>query len=487
MEIRQPKDNNLKKGRRPSLAEIFAPRGVAVVGVSATDESSFARRVVLGLQEAGFPTIYPVNPKYTDMMGLRCYPSLQSIPGVVDHVVVCIPATATLALLDDCAAKGVRSVHFFTAGFSETNEKKQIELEKGMLRKAIEGGFRIIGPNCIGLYVAKSHLTTVIKVSPALGTISFISQSGGYAEDLPYLGRPRGLRFSKIVSYGNALDVDESELLEFLSQDPDTEIICAYIEGVKDGKRFFHALKKAASQKPVIIYKGGTTESGQKATRSHTASMTSSTAVFNALCHQANAIQVDELEELIDMLVILQFARPLPQGTGVAVVGAGGGPSVLASDEMEKSGLRLTFLPPEVQTELKRYLPSAGGGFDNPVDATNLVSPKAVQAALCVVGAISDIHVLIYHLGFHPLSRWGDGRLSSPAFLRDFIASLMRAQQVVGKPVILVLRPPPDLAGMKDFLTVQEALVEKGFPVLNSLRQAGRSLARVIAWYQTSH
>ncbi|MFC1917019.1 acetate--CoA ligase family protein [Chloroflexota bacterium] len=464
-----------------SLAEIFSPRGVAVVGASAKEGGPSARGFVQPLIEAGFPAIYPVNPKYTELLGLPCYPSLQAIPGVVDHVVASIPAESVMALLDDCAAKGVKSVHFFTAGFSESGQAERAELERAMLSKARAGGFRIIGPNCVGLYVPKSHLANFSGLSTEPGSISFISQSGGHTQSLPYHGRPRGLRFSKVVSYGNALDVDESELLEYFSQDPETEIIAAYIEGVKDGRHFLTALKEATARKPVVICKGGTTEAGKRAAHGHTASLASSMAVFNTICKQMGAIQVDDIEELIDVLVALRFSSFLPRGIGVALIGTGGGPSVLASDEIERAGLHLPRLAPEVQAELKQFLPLAGSIFGNPVDATNLLSPEAISATMCVVGKIPDIYMLVYHMGFHPASRWGIGRVSLETFLQPTIDALLEVQQATGKPVLLALRPPPDLPGMKDFLTAQEAFVGAGFPVFYSLFQAAKAMTRVLA------
>ena len=466
------------------LSDIFSPRGVAVVGASPSGGANFATRVVQSLQEAEFPAIYPVNPKYTEVFGLPCYPSLQAIPGVVDHVVAAIPAESALALLDDCTSKAVKSVHFFTAGFSESGFTERAELEKAMLSKARAGGFRIIGPNSVGLFVPKSRLVNAIVIPLEPGSIAFISQSGGYAHNLPSYGGPRGLRFSKVVSYGNALDVDESELLEYLGQDSETEIIAAYIEGVKDGRRFLKVLGEVAARKPVVICKGGTTEAGKRAVFGHTASLTSSVAVFDALCRQLRVIQVDDIEELIDVLVTLRFANPFPRGTGVAVVGAGGGPNVIASDEMEKAGLQVSLISPEVQAELRQVLPLEGSIFVNPVDAVNLASPEVISPTLRLLGKVPDIHMLVYHLGFHPISRWGDGRFSSTAFLRAAIDALVQAQQAAGKPVLLALYPAPDLNGMKDFLVAQEAFVEAGFPVFHSLRQAAKAMARVVMWNQ---
>jgi acyl-CoA synthetase (NDP forming) len=465
----------------PSLDEVFSPRGVAVVGASSTG-AGFATGVMVALKEAGFPAIYPVNPKYSEVMGLPCYPSVRDIPGVVDHVVVSIPAESALALLDDCAAKGVRSVHFFTAGFSESGEAKQAELEQTMLARAKAGGFRIIGPNCVGLFVPGSRLVNTAVGSLKPGPVAFISQSGGHANNFPGYGSPRGLRFSKIVSYGNGLDVDESELLDYLSQDPETEIIAAYIEGVKDGRRFRKALEGAASRKPVVVYKGGTTEAGQRAAHGHTASLTSSVAVFKALCRQMGTIQADDVDELIDVLVALRFVKPIPPDTGVAVIGGGGGPSVQASDEMEKAGLRMPALPSEVRDKLKQVLRVVGSILANPIDAGNLTDPKTIKATMRIVSRVPDINMLVYHLGFHPIGNWGGGRFSSPSFLQPAIDGMKQVQDESGKPVIMVMRPGLNLEDMKEFLGAQEAFVNAGFPVFYSLGQAARAMSRVIAW-----
>ena len=466
--------------QRVSLDEVFHPRGVAVVGVSAS-KLGFAELVVDALKRAGFPAIYPVNPKYEEVLGLPCYPSVTAIPGVVDHVVVNIPAESVLKLLDECAEKGVRSVHFFTAGFGESGYRDRADLEKEMLVKARAGGFRIIGPNCVGLYVPGSCVTNHFDDPLDPGPIGFISQSGGHAQNMAYYGRARGLRFSKVVSYGNALDVNESELLDYFAEDPETEIVAAYIEGVKDGARFAEALRNAASRKPVVIYKGGRTEAGRRAAQGHTASMTSSVALFDALCRQVKAIQVDDLDEMVDVLTALRFMSRLPRGNGVALIGAGGGPSVLAGDGMEKEGLRLPGFPTGVQEALKKVLPVPGSIFINPLDTPNLATADGIAAALKVLGPVPEIDMFVYHLGFHPISRWGMGWLSAEAFLKPTIEAMKAAQQE-GKPVLLALRPALDLEGMKEFLSVQETFVEAGFPVFHSMRKLARAVARVIAW-----
>jgi len=471
--------------KKVTLEEIFSPRGIAIVGVSSSLALNFASMVLLALKEAGFPNIYPVNPKYTEVLGLPCFPNVQSIPGPVDHVVVSIPAEQSLALLDDCAAKGVRSVHFFTAGFGESGEADRADLEQAMLAKATAGGFRIIGPNCIGLFVPRSRLASSPGVPIDPGPIAFLSQSGGHAQTLPAFSAVRGLRYSKIVSYGNALDVDECELLDYFAQDPESEIISAYIEGVKDGRRLLKSLEAAARVKPVVVYKGGHTEAGQRAAYGHTASLTSSVAVFEGLLKQKHVIRVDDIEDMIDVLAALRFVKPLPTGTGVAVIGAGGGPSVAAADELEAVGLTVPRLSEKVQTELKKHLPLAGSIFVNPIDAGNLTTPEAVAVTMEVLGSAPDIHMYLYHLGFHPIGRWGIGRFSRSEFLEPFVRALDQARENTGKSVLLALRPPDDLVGMQEFLDVQEALVQAGFPVFHSLRRGGRAMAQAIAWKKT--
>ncbi len=472
------------KSRPVTLDQIFNPRSVAVVGVSPDNWMTFAAFAVFSLTEAGFPTIYPVNPKYKEAFGLPCYPSVSAIPGQVDHVIVCVTAEKALNILDDCARKGVQSVHFFTAGFSESGEKKRVEIEQLMLQKARDGGFRIIGPNCTGLYVPGAHFTTATRLPMEPGAIAFMSQSGGHSQDMPLHAGARGLRFSKVISYGNALDIGECELLEYFTADPQTKIIAAYIEGVRDGSRFRSMLEKAARTKPVVVYKGGTTEAGLRTAMSHTASLTSSVEVFQALCRQVNTIQVGDIHEMIDVLVALSRAMPYPAGRGIVVLGVGGGPSVEAGDHMEQAGLQLTALSAQAQAELKGFLPNAGGIFSNPLDATNLVFPDVIYQAMTALSRSPGVDIMMYHMGFHPVTRWGDGRFANDFFLKPAAEAMLKAGRETGKPVVLALGPASDAAGTEEQLKVQDGFVKAGLPVFRSIEKAGLAMARVEAWWR---
>src|SRR5206468_8786040 len=180
-----------------------------------------------------FPAVYPVNPKYQEIEGLRCYASVLDIDGPVDHGISGVPARIVPQLAEDCIAKGVRSVHFFTAGFRETGDDEMADLETQVVGRLTGAGIRVFGPNCMGLYVPESKLAFMPGFPAESGPVGFISQSGGNAGEMIYTAAVRGIRFSKVVSYGNASDVDESELLSYFARDPKTNVICAYIEGVK--------------------------------------------------------------------------------------------------------------------------------------------------------------------------------------------------------------------------------------------------------------
>lgn len=465
---------------RPTLDEVFKPNGIAVVGVSGSGKLGFAEMILMAHQQIGTERLFAVNPKYSEVFGTTCYRSIIDIPEPVDHVIVNIPASLSLDLLEQCAVKQVKSVHFFTAGFGESGLEDRRQLESEMLKIAQRGGFRIIGPNCVGLFVPRAKTTNMLNVPYDPGSIGFLSQSGGHACNLPQFGALRGLRFSKVVSYGNALDVDEIELLDYFAEDPETEIVGAYLEGLKEGRSFFSVLKKLASRKPVIIYKGGNTEAGLRAAKGHTASMTSSVAVFKAVCRQSNATLVDSLDEMVDVMTGYRFLSRLPGSNRIAILGSGGGPSVLAGDEMEQMGLAVPPFPLPVQKRLKSVLPVDGGIFINPLDTVNLTNPEAIAAAIDILSDCREIDTIVYHLGFHPIGMWGLGQFSKPEYLEQLVRVMDQARQHSGKSIALALRPAEDLAGTQEFLAVQKAFVDRGFPVFHSLGALARALNRIL-------
>lgn len=481
-------------GERPLAQEgdplaidyIFHPRSVAVLGPSPQfGFGAMGTSFVIAIQYMGFEgDLYPVNPKYENILGLKCYPSLLDIPGPVDHVIFSIPVRAVLDVVDDCVAKGVKSMHFFTAGFSETGEEEGAELERQVVQRARQAGIRVVGPNCIGIYCPAAKISFGPGTPRSPGPVAFLSQSGGNAADLLTTAAPRGIRFSKIISYGNAADLNESDFLEYLTEDPDTEIIALYIEGVKDGRRFFRAMRRASARKPVIVLKGGRTESGTRAVFSHTASLAGSLAVFKALVRQVGAVEVDSMGELVDMLLIFRFLERPPAGRGVGIVGGGGGFSVFAADEVDEAGLKAPLLSPRVQKELRRFTPVAGSSVRNPVDTLAIMEPAKLTDTLCLVASDEAVDVLLAHTGFG----WGPGRVATAMgldldrLMEAVVDALAQAREAAKKPIALVVATPPILEATDYSLRFQELCCRRGFAVFPSIPRAAKAIARMVAW-----
>lgn len=364
----------MRRASRPAVPfeGLFRPRSIAVVGASANKQSQ-GYEFVQALVEIGFPgPVYPVNPKLDELFGLKAYPNLQAIPSSVDFVISAVPASAVLDLVDGAIAKKTKLIHFFTARFSETGREEGARLEQELKRRLKEAAIRAIGPNCMGLHYPGRKITfdPVLPVAGP-GNIGFLTQSGSHAFRVIGRGADRGLRFSKVISYGNAIDLNEADFLDHFAADPDTEIIAAYVEGVRDGRRFFEALRRAAATKPVVVMKGGRTDAGHAAAASHTASLASRQAVWQAAVRQAGALEVTTLNELVDMLVAFSHAGT-PLGPRVAVLGGAGGETVETADMCNEAGLDVAPLPHAVREGLREKLPNTWDWVGNPVDGSIL-------------------------------------------------------------------------------------------------------------------
>ena len=464
------------------LDYIFRPRSIAVIGVSGKPRDWGGGNMFLSaLQKFGFPgPLYPVNPNVEEVLGLRCYPSLSAIPDPVDHVISSIPAMGVLSLMDDAAAKGVHSIHFFTAGFRETGEQDRIDLEREVHERAKVAGIRLIGPNCMGLYCPSSGVSFGGDFPKEPGNVAFISQSGLNSEDLVHSATLRGLRFSKVISYGNATDLDESDFFEYCTADPDTEIILAYIEGVKDGRRFQRALRAASAVKPVVILKGGLTDAGDRAARSHTGSLAGSPQIWEALCRQVGAVTVKTLEELVDMGVTFRFLKPLKE-RGVAIIVVGGGSSVLAADAAERVGLKIPPLSEDVQAQLRPFTPLAGTSLRNPLDTVALEDKDGLHKTVKIVGGSPDISSILI---LPRLDWWIDRVPDVDAMVRGTVAKMKEAADDSPVPVALALRVPETARIMGAFERFYECCAEAGLPVFPNFERALAAMSRFISWQE---
>ena len=347
------------------LKAAFNPQGVAVVGAS-NDIQKFGGIFTESLKSAHFAHIYPVNPKEREIMGLQAYPSVKDIPGPCDYAIISVPAEKIPNVIKDCAVKGVKTVSIFTAGFGESGGKEGKRKEKKIVEVAHQGNIRVIGPNCLGAFCPEVGLTPFLA-SGGSGGFGFISQSGGHMEEFCRLGKKYGIGMSKGVSYGNASDLDSTDFIEYLEEDPQTKVIGLYIEGVKEGSRFLKVVRRASSKKPIIIWKGGTTEAGTRAAASHTGSLTGSQVIWDSLFKQTGAIKVNDLTELLDTALAFLYL-PLLKGKNVALIGAGGGASVSGVDDVERSRLTVPPFSPPMREELEGLIPPLGTSMRNPVD-----------------------------------------------------------------------------------------------------------------------
>ncbi len=467
-----------------SLDAIFDPRSIAVAGVSTTAPSGqLGGNSYLGAMiSCGFKgPLYPVNPKGGEMRGLPIYKSLLDIPGPVDYVVSAVPSSAALQLAKDCAAKGVKAIHFFTSGFSELGKPEGIKLEKDILAITRQHGIRVVGPNCMGVYCPGSGVSFLGDLCSESGPVGVICQSGGNAIYVAREAMRRGVRFSKVISYGNASDVNECDLMEYMADDPDTGIIMAYIEGVKDGPRFKKALERAASCKPVIVLKVGVTESGARTAASHTGSLSGADKVWDSVLHQVNAVRTQTIEEWIEMAVTFTFF-PKPAGRRVALLGLGGGATVLASDEATKEGLVIPGLPKEMRQQTADLIGSeAGTIIDNPMDLSAEAWRVGYYPVLKVFSEYKDIDLSIVHFSVGLIAQTPDRHAEIWSKLLD---DVVRAHKDFGKPVVVVIQMMTFPEHYDWMVEARERCYKAGIAVYNSIRHAARSGNRLLVYHQ---
>ena len=348
------------------LDNFFKPDSVAVIGAS-REAGKVGHELLKNLLENDFPgNVYPVNPKASDVLGLKAYPSVADVPNRIGLAVIVVPAQFTPAVIEDCGKKSINSVIIVSAGFKEAGSAgTKLELE--VSRKASEFNMRVLGPNCLGLIDTESRLNASFAPGmPSRGKIAFFSQSGALGTAILDWAIEGKIGLSKFVSLGNKMDISESELLVALAEDGNTNVILGYIEGVKDGEAFMEAAIDATREKPVIIVKSGSTAAGARAASSHTGTLAGSENAFQAAFKQCGVIRAPTIEALFDYALVLA-SQPLPKGNRLAIVTNAGGPGIIAADACEKSKLTMANFQQETIERLRNSLPPTAAIY-NPVD-----------------------------------------------------------------------------------------------------------------------
>jgi acyl-CoA synthetase (NDP forming) len=385
------------------LQSLFYPEGVAVVG--SMSEGKLGYELMHQILRGGYQAVFPVNPKAQGILDIPGYDAVAKIEHKVDLAVIAAPTATLPAVLEDCGRAGVKAAIIITAGFSEVgNSAGEAEIK----RIAEQHDIRFVGPNCAGIVNTAHRLFPTLETPPPSGGVSLIAQSGAVGGVVLAWAKEFGLGISKFVSYGNGADLNELELLPYLADDAETQVVALYIESVgSTGDEFMQALRACARRKPVVVIKAGRTQAGQRATLSHTGSLAGADAVYDAALRQCGAIRVHTIEELFDLCKAFLYLPPLP-GRRVAIVTNSGGPGVLAVDRAEEVGLEVAEPSPALKEKLSAFLP-AHCALKNPIDLTVEGTEegyrKTLLAALQEYDAVLALNVATPYLDSLPLAR----------------------------------------------------------------------------------
>jgi len=448
------------------LYPLFHPSSIAVVGASA-DETKYSTHVVQALDILGYKgRVYLINPNTDAVPGKKIYASILDAPNAVDLAVLFVPSRLVPSVIDDCAKKGVKTAIVHGAGFAELGDEGRIQQE-AIAKTAQSSGMRIVGPNCMGIASPAAGINMVTTDMPRVdqGGLAFAGQSGWATEYTLVMGTERGLGFSTVVSGGNQADLSIVDYLDYFGESPETRIIGAYVEGFKDGIRFFNAAQKAARRKPVVIWKSGLTASGARFTQSHTGSLAGNGEMAKAVLSQAGVTEAVGIEDLMDAMVA--FNSPyLPQGKRVGMIVSTGGIGVAACDACEAAGLELPILPHAVHKELidflKRYLPPFAGS-SNPIDLVWAPTGKKIELCRrCMELMAPWVDTII--CGIYPE---GDRHERFAAFLSEM-------SHQIRKPILSV---PPYGHVMQPFMRLS---TRYGVPSFSSVERAVKALLRLL-------
>ncbi len=450
------------------LQKFFDPESVAVVGASRTFGKA-GNVIVLNLQNLGFNgRIYPVNPNADTICGLKAYPDVCSLPEVVDVAVIATPSVYVPEIMKDLASKGVKRAVVITSGFAEGGEEGK-RLQEAVLAIAEKAGIRIVGPNTTGLMSTESMFCTSFIPIEAIpkGGVAFVAQTGLFLGVLlETILSEEHFGISRVAGLGNKMDIDDSDVLEFLLEDEKTSIICYYVEGLKKGKarKFFEVAQKVTKKKPVLLVKAGVTDEGSKAAVSHTASLSGNDQLFSAMCKQAGIIRLTDLEEMVETAKALAF-QPLPKGRKTAVVHYTGAGCVMGADSVIQEGLTIAELSEETLNQLRKITPE-WHYLRNPVDLWPSIEASGAEKAFgtIVEGLVDDDNV--------------DGIVVAVGAMRGIPLKWPDLERFYGKKPILATVEGDREKGFE----IVKRMEEQKFPCYRSVQRAIRALSHMVEY-----
>ncbi len=375
-----------------NLNNLFNPKSIAIVGAS-PEEGKVGNVIAKNISELGYAgKVFFVNPKHEEIFGQKCYYTLSDIKEDVDLAIVAIPAKFVNATIAESAHK-IKNFVVISAGFGETDEEgKAREKELGALAKKYN--LNILGPNCLGFIVPSLKLNASFAGGlPEAGNIAFVSQSGALAVAIMDIAKKENIRFSSIISVGNKMQIDETELLEYLNEDPETKVIGMYLEGIRDGKKFIKVAQEVSRNKPIVILKAGKTEKTQKAISSHTGALAGSDETIDAVFEKTGVIRAENLENFFSLLNFISISR-VPSNNKAIIITNAGGPGVLTTDEFKNKNIIPADLDADVKKEFRNFLPEESS-VENPIDLLGDAMEDRYEKALEIINRQEKIGSVI--------------------------------------------------------------------------------------------
>ena len=459
---------------------LFHPESIAIVGASSNaSETGWVKRLI----DFGYKgNIYPINLKAKEIHGLKAYPHVSDVPYPVDYAVLNIPAQFTPEAMQDCVNRGVKFVCCYSAGFSETGTDEGKQLEEEMTMAARNGRVRLLGPNCMGIYCPESGMTFSEDFPKEGGRIAFVSQSGSESSRLVFLCQDVNQYFSKVISYGNAADLDAPDFLEYLAQDTKTDAIALYLEGVKNKSRFESAVRKCIKKKAVVILKAGLTKNGARAAVSHTASLPESKSVWNAFFKQTGVIPAQTTDEVSDIIQGLTRIKKL-QGWRVAIVGRGGGIGVIATDICERAGLKVPTFSLETQIKLLQIRPDAGASLRNPVEPKLGMEGAAdfYLKGLPIIDQDTKTDIILIQMA---IDVYGGHTPDLVQNVTEAAYALSVVVDSINKPIVVALFTGGHVDTAQAVAAARDILTKAGIAVFSGVEAAARTIRKISDYYR---
>lgn len=462
------------------LERLFNPQSVVVVGSKQIDNHSWLRTVLPFQGPKYHVNVDPNEWASAEELGFPSFKSVTEVPGEIDYVIVSVPAKVVPFVLKDCIEKGVYAVHLYTAGYGETGTELGLQMEKELEEMATNAGLKIVGPNCIGLFNPSIGIGMNLGgYQSSSGKFGFISHSGSQSSGVTKAAWAHGILASKVISMGNGLILDTPDYLDYFSQDKDTEVIGMYVEGLRDGRKFFHGLKEACKKKPVLVWKVGETEEAGAVVEGHSTSKATRPEVWDAMLRQCGAIKVEDMESLLETAKLL-LHLPNTSGKRLGLLALSGGHSTEMANVFSKAGFEIPQLSQHSYTKILEHWDVVGSTYRNPLEGRTLSNPVNMNNVLDVLNDDDDIDIIVQEIN---IGQPKDGKI--PVFRGHDPSIFCEFNERAKKPYVIVISSFLSQSDPDHTDAVYQQLSAAGIPAGFGFKATADALQRVISHYQS--